>query len=90
MLEFEVDLGGECFGLARREQSPYASSTIAVFRVGPDRIASLEGEVSLNAVYWGVVVVFDFAELQEARYRLSICSAEYYEFGWITSDLLFA
>lgn len=63
MLEFEVDFCSECFGFARREQSPYGSSTIAVFRVGTQRIASLEGEVSLDAVYWGVVVVFDFAEL---------------------------
>lgn len=46
---------------------PYGASAVAFFRFGADRIAGLEGEILLNVVNGGEVVVFGFAELEEAR-----------------------
>jgi hypothetical protein len=63
MLQLWPYLRRECFGLARREESPYATSTIAVLRVGAYWIAGLEREVFLYAEYRRVIVVFYFAEL---------------------------
>jgi len=48
-------------------QSPYARTAITVLRIRSQGISSLEGKVGLNVVDGRVVVVLDFAELQEAR-----------------------
>lgn len=67
MLQLRVEFGNK--GLARRsalQQAPYGGSAIAVFRARADRISRLEGEVGLDGMYRGEVVVLDFAELEEA------------------------
>lgn len=56
--------------------APYRGAAIAVFGEGAEGVAGLEGEVLLYAVDRGEVVVFDLAQLQEARRweeGLSIC-----------------
>lgn len=72
MLPLPRDLRNEShllsFGCALRVtvgQRPYRGSTIAVFRVGPDRVAALEGEVPLDVVDGREIVILDLAELQE-------------------------
>ena len=56
-----MDLRHEACGAA--EESPYAAAIGASFGAGPDGVAGLEGEVGLEVVDWGVIIVFYFAEL---------------------------
>lgn len=44
-------------------QGPDRGSSIAIFRFGAYRVASLEGEIGLHVVYGRVVVVLYFAKL---------------------------
>jgi hypothetical protein len=59
------------------EESPYTAAAIAAWRVGADGVASLEGEVFLDIGEGRVVVVFNFAELEEAKvdFLVLMCSA---------------
>lgn len=73
-LKYHVISFGRLLGRAVG-QTPYRAAAIAVFRLGADRVAGLEGEVGLDIIDGGVVVILDLAELQEAvgtRPRLSI------------------
>jgi hypothetical protein len=69
MLQLWVKIRLECPLRRPINHAPYGASAIAVFRVWTKWIAGLETEVRLDAVDGGEVVVFDFAELEEARAR---------------------
>ena len=53
-------------GLRRGQEAPDGGTAITGAGAGPDRVAGLEGEVGLDGVDWGEVVVLDLAELEEA------------------------
>lgn len=66
MFEFRIEVCHvSLFGWVA-QQAPYGRAPIALFRVWAQRIASLKGKILLHVVYWREVVVFDFAELEEA------------------------
>lgn len=89
MLQLGVEIGFEVLLRGSVEDSPYGAAAIAVFRVWAEGVAGLEGEVFLDAVDGGEVVVFEFAELEEARDVLgTVCSVIGSRCGG--GDLLFA
>jgi hypothetical protein len=67
MFQFGMEISRESLFRRPTNNSPYRCTTIAFFGVGAERIAGLEGEVFLDAVNGREVVVFYFAQLQEAR-----------------------
>ena len=69
MLELRLELGYERLlrGLCGVEQAPYRAAAVAVFGTRADGVASLEGEVWLDAMNGGKVVVLDFAQLEKAK-----------------------
>lgn len=76
MLQFRVEIRRKCSFRRPIDHAPYRGAAIAVFGEGAERVAGLEGEVLLYAVDRREVVVFDLAQLQEARVGkegLSIC-----------------
>jgi len=81
MLQLWVKIRLECPLRRPINDTPYGAPAITVFRVWAKRIAGLETEVRLDAVDGGEVVVFDFAELEEARPGVlgSVCSALFCE-----------
>jgi len=63
-----VELGRKRFFRALLAKlAPDTRASITVARAWADRIASLEGEIRLDAVYGGVIVVFDLTQLEEAK-----------------------
>jgi len=63
-----VKLGRKCFLRALPGKlAPDTRAPIAIARAWADRIASLEGEIRLDVVYGGVIVVFDLTQLEEAK-----------------------
>lgn len=76
MLQFRVEIRGKCSFRRSVDHAPYRGAAIAIFGEGAERVTGLEGEVLLYAVDRREVVVFDLAQLQEARVGredLSIC-----------------
>ena len=72
MLKFGVKVRYE--SLARRirygQKAPYRGAAVRVWGERSKRVASLEGEVLLYGMNGREVVVFNFAQLEEARWLL--------------------
>jgi hypothetical protein len=62
----------ERFGSPAWEEPPYTGASITTWRAGADGVASLEREIFLDIGKGRVIVVFDFAELEEAKAHILV------------------